>query len=66
MKVLDEIFGTNFMKMKDISERLQKIIAHNLYMDGLLPVITLQYFAEKLKYETLKNLEYKMQILKKK
>ena len=58
VKAIDEVFGTKFKTIKDVDKRAQKIISNNFYMDGLLPVVTLQYFAEKLKYETLKNCDY--------
>ena len=58
VKTIDEIFGTKFKTIKDVDKRAQKIISNNFYMDGLLPVVTLQYFAEKLKHETLKNCDY--------
>ena len=66
VKTIDEIFGTKFINIKDIDKRAQKIISNNFYMDGLLPVVTLQYFAEKLKYETLKNCDYINQDFKEK
>ena len=58
VETIDEVFGTKFKTIKDVDKRAQKIISNNFYMDGLLPVVTLQYFAEKLKYETLKNCDY--------
>ena len=58
VETIDEVFGTKFKTIKDVDKRAQKIISNNFYMDGLLPVVTLQYFAEKLKHETLKNCDY--------
>ena len=66
VKAIDEVFGTKFKTIKDVDKRAQKIISNNFYMDGLLPVVTLQYFAEKLKYETLKNCGYINQDFKEK
>ena len=55
VKTLDDIFGTNLSKLKNLDCRAMSVLSEKKIDFEFLAVVTLQYFAEKLKYETLKN-----------
>ena len=55
IETLDDIFGTHLSKVEDFECRAMSVLCEKKIDFALLAVVTLQYFAEKLKYETLNN-----------
>lgn len=49
VKTLDEIFGTCLSKSKDLSFKVMSVLSNKKIDIELLAIVTLQYFAEKLK-----------------
>ena len=58
VKTLDDIFGTRLSKVKDLNRRAMSVLSEGKIDFSILAIVTLQYFAEKLKHETLKNCDY--------
>ena len=58
IKSIDEIFGTSLSKVKSAKDKTKCIFNDGKIVFRLLVVITLQYFAEKLKCKTLDNWDY--------
>ena len=55
MKAIDEIFGTNLHSLKNLDIHSIECLSEWKVDFNLLAIIALQYFAEKLKFETLKK-----------
>lgn len=55
IKMIDYVFDCNCSKIKDKDKRTKKIFEYYFKFSPVLSIVTLQYFADKLKNETLKN-----------
>lgn len=55
IETLDELFGTSLSKIKDLKRRTLSVLGERKIDLEILAVVTLQYFAEKLKQKTLEN-----------
>ena len=58
VETLDDIFGTNLSKRKNLNKMAMSILSERKIDTGLLAIFVLQYFSEKLKYKTLDNCDY--------
>jgi hypothetical protein len=55
VKMIDYVFDSDCLSELDLEVRARKILGYYYLYSPVLSVVTLQYFADKLKYKTLNN-----------
>ena len=55
VKMIDYVFDSDCLSESDLDIRARKILGYYYLYSPVLSVVTLQYFADKLKYKTLNN-----------
>ena len=55
VRMIDYVFDSDCLSEKNLDIRARKILGYYYLYSPVLSIVTLQYFADKLKHETLKN-----------